>query len=123
MARHAKSVENVATAMSIKFNNFGNAMKAAGEDVTICSFGEAYFDIPLYPIVHQGGDAFSVETHRYPFAGAANARVRLGVVSAAGGEPRSTPPPPSAKPPGAGPAAPPNGSASYGAGPMGAAGA
>jgi len=49
MARHAKSVEDVATAMSIKFNNFGNAMKAAGEDVTICSFGEAYFDIPLYP--------------------------------------------------------------------------
>jgi aspartate aminotransferase/aminotransferase len=49
MARHAKYVEDVATAMSIKFNNFGNAMKAAGEDVTICSFGEAYFDIPLYP--------------------------------------------------------------------------
>lgn len=49
MARHAKSVENVATAMSIKFNGFGNAMKAAGEDVTICSFGEAFFDIPLQP--------------------------------------------------------------------------
>ncbi|HEX2206258.1 MAG TPA: pyridoxal phosphate-dependent aminotransferase [Longimicrobium sp.] len=49
MARHAKYVEDVATAMSIKFNNYGNAMKAAGEDVTICSFGEAYFDIPLYP--------------------------------------------------------------------------
>jgi aminotransferase len=49
MARHAKYVEDVATAMSIKFNSYGNAMKAAGEDVTICSFGEAYFDIPLYP--------------------------------------------------------------------------
>jgi aminotransferase len=49
MARHAKYVEDVATAMSIKFNNFGNALKAAGEDVTICSFGEAYFDIPLQP--------------------------------------------------------------------------
>ena len=49
MARHAKSVEHVATAMSIKFNTLGNARKAAGEDVTICSFGEAYFDIPLYP--------------------------------------------------------------------------
>jgi aminotransferase len=49
MARHTKSVEDVATAMSIRFNNYGNAMKAAGEDVTICSFGEAYFDIPLYP--------------------------------------------------------------------------
>lgn len=49
MARHARYVEDVATAMSIKFNNYGNAMKAAGEDVTICSFGEAYFDIPLQP--------------------------------------------------------------------------
>ena len=49
MARHAKYVEDVATAMSIKFNGYGNAMKAAGEDVTICSFGEAYFDIPLFP--------------------------------------------------------------------------
>ncbi|HEX8391565.1 MAG TPA: pyridoxal phosphate-dependent aminotransferase [Longimicrobium sp.] len=49
MARHAKYVEDVATAMSIRFNSYGNAMKAAGEDVTICSFGEAYFDIPLYP--------------------------------------------------------------------------
>lgn len=49
MARHANYVEDVATAMSIRFNNYGNAMKAAGEDVTICSFGEAYFDIPLQP--------------------------------------------------------------------------
>lgn len=49
MAQHAKYVEDVATAMSIRFNGYGNAMKAAGEDVTICSFGEAYFDIPLYP--------------------------------------------------------------------------
>lgn len=49
MARHAKYVEDVATAMSIRFNNYGNALKAAGEDVTICSFGEAYFDIPLFP--------------------------------------------------------------------------
>ena len=37
--------------------------------------------IPLYSIVHQGGEAYSVETHRYPFAGAANARVRLGVIA------------------------------------------
>jgi aspartate aminotransferase/aminotransferase len=49
MARHAKYVEDVATAMSIKFNIYGNARKAAGEDVTFCSFGEAYFDIPLHP--------------------------------------------------------------------------
>ena len=39
--------------------------------------------IPLYSIVHQGGD-YSVETHRYPFPGAANAKVRLGVVAARG---------------------------------------
>lgn len=42
--------------------------------------------IPLYSIVHQGGDAISVETHRYPFPGAANARVKLGIVAAGGGE-------------------------------------
>ena len=44
--------------------------------------------IPLYTIPHAGDEEFSVETHRYPFAGAENARVRLGVVSAAGGETR-----------------------------------
>jgi len=45
-------------------------------------------EIPAYPIVDQGGAKVAVETHRYPFAGAANARVRLGVVPAAGGETR-----------------------------------
>ena len=35
-----------------------------------------------------GGRDYSVETHRYPFPGAANAKVRLGVVPAAGGETR-----------------------------------
>lgn len=44
--------------------------------------------IPLYSIVHQGGDRISLETHRYPFAGAANAKVRLGVIDSAGGETR-----------------------------------
>lgn len=43
--------------------------------------------IPDYPIVHQGQDALDTEHHRYPFAGAPNARVRLGVVAAEGGEP------------------------------------
>ena len=46
--------------------------------------------IPIYRIVHQGKDATgdrAQEDHRYPFAGAPNARVRLGVVPAAGGEP------------------------------------
>lgn len=41
--------------------------------------------IPLYSIVHQG-EAISVETHRYPFPGAANAKVKLGVVRADGDE-------------------------------------
>lgn len=43
--------------------------------------------IPDYPIVHQGQDALDTEHHRYPFAGAPNARVRLGVVAADGGGP------------------------------------
>ena len=37
--------------------------------------------IPLYPIVHQGEERLTVEEHRYPFAGARNATVRLGVVA------------------------------------------
>jgi dipeptidyl-peptidase-4 len=45
--------------------------------------------IPLYRIMHQGkanvGEA-AQEDHRYPFAGQANAKVRLGVVSVAKGE-------------------------------------
>ncbi len=41
--------------------------------------------VPLYSIAHQGED-HSVETHRYPFAGSANARVRLGVVRVSGGD-------------------------------------
>lgn len=41
--------------------------------------------VPPYPIVHQGGAAVDVETHRYPFAGAENPRVSLFVIDAAGG--------------------------------------
>jgi len=44
--------------------------------------------IPPFRIVHQGKDAVgdgAQEDHRYPFAGAPNAYVRLGVVPAAGG--------------------------------------
>ena len=43
--------------------------------------------IPVYRIVHQGKDAVgegAEEDHRYPFAGAPNARVRLGVVPSDG---------------------------------------
>lgn len=47
--------------------------------------------IPVYRIVHQGKDVVGEEAqedHHYPFAGQANARVRLGVVAATGGDPR-----------------------------------
>ncbi|RUL89804.1 S9 family peptidase [Tautonia sociabilis] len=44
--------------------------------------------IPEFVIVHQGDDTPSTESHRYPFAGAENARVRLGVVASTGGEPQ-----------------------------------
>ncbi len=42
--------------------------------------------IPLFSIVHDGAAKPSVETHRYPFPGQANAKVRLGVIPASGGE-------------------------------------
>jgi dipeptidyl-peptidase-4 len=45
--------------------------------------------IPVYRIIHQGSDAVgegAQEDHRYPFAGKANAKIRLGVVPATGGE-------------------------------------
>ncbi len=43
--------------------------------------------VPRYRIAHQGLDEVTEEAHRYPFAGQANAEVRLGVVPALGGEP------------------------------------
>jgi dipeptidyl-peptidase-4 len=43
--------------------------------------------IPIYPIVHQGNPQVEVEEHRYPFAGAANARVKLALIAATGGKP------------------------------------
>jgi dipeptidyl-peptidase-4 len=42
--------------------------------------------IPIYPILHQGKDEIDIEEHAYPFAGAENARAKLGVVSVEGGE-------------------------------------
>lgn len=45
--------------------------------------------IPVYRILHQGKDEVgeaAQEDHRYPFAGQANARVRLGVIPVSGGE-------------------------------------
>ncbi|HZN63217.1 MAG TPA: S9 family peptidase [Planctomycetota bacterium] len=41
--------------------------------------------IPVFTLPHFGSGALEFEHHRYPFAGAENARVRLGVVSAEGG--------------------------------------
>ena len=40
--------------------------------------------IPRYPITHQGTEQVAVEEHRYPFAGARNAIVQLGVVAVDG---------------------------------------
>ncbi|XP_074592762.1 uncharacterized protein LOC141848613 [Curcuma longa] len=46
-------------------------------------------EIPLFRIMHQGKSSVGVdaqEDHAYPFAGAANVKVRIGVVPASGGE-------------------------------------
>lgn len=56
-----------------------------GSQVAFCEVDETH--IPVYRIVHQGSDAVgdgAQEDHRYPFAGQANARVRVGVVPADG---------------------------------------
>ena len=53
--------------------------------VAFCEVDETH--IPTYRIVHQGSDAVgdgAQEDHAYPFAGAANAVVRIGVVTADG---------------------------------------
>jgi len=53
--------------------------------VAFCEVDETH--IPVYRIVHQGSDRVGVgaeEDHRYPFAGEANARVRVGVVPSDG---------------------------------------
>lgn len=53
--------------------------------VAFCEVDETH--IPVYRIVHQGSAAVGAgaeEDHRYPFAGAENARVRVGVVPADG---------------------------------------
>ena len=42
-------------------------------------------NVPVFPIVHQASPTLEIEEHRYPFAGAENARVKLGVVSVDGG--------------------------------------
>src|SRR5438105_3060530 len=37
-------------------------------------------NIPIYPIVHQAKASVEIEEHRYPFAGAENARVKFGLI-------------------------------------------
>ena len=44
--------------------------------------------IPLYSIVHQGGETVDAETHRYPFAGEENPSVELHIADLASGEAR-----------------------------------
>jgi dipeptidyl-peptidase-4 len=68
--------------------NHGLWWSPDGERVAFTEVDES--DIPLFRIAHLGKDSVgedAVEAHHYPFAGAANARVRLGVVAVAGGEP------------------------------------
>ena len=55
-------------------------------DSTMIAFEQAdERHIPSFVIPHWGTDRPEIEEHRYPFAGEANARVRLGVVPASGG--------------------------------------
>jgi dipeptidyl-peptidase-4 len=56
---------------------------ARGDMVAFEQVDESH--IPVFPIVHQGKAALEIEEHRYPFAGAENARVKLGVVWVYGG--------------------------------------
>jgi aspartate/methionine/tyrosine aminotransferase len=44
----APHLGGIAQAISIKFNNTVYEMKSRGEDVTVLSLGEAFFDIPLF---------------------------------------------------------------------------
>jgi len=50
MPAFSKVVRNSEQAMSIKYNNVVYDMKRKGIDVTVLSLGEAFFDIPLYPM-------------------------------------------------------------------------
>lgn len=48
MPRPAGYVQDIIEAMSIRYNNRVYEKKAGGDDVVTLSFGEAYFDIPLF---------------------------------------------------------------------------
>lgn len=49
MPRAARHVQDIHEAMSIRFNNRVYERKSRGEDVIALSYGEAFFDIPLFP--------------------------------------------------------------------------
>jgi dipeptidyl-peptidase-4 len=57
---------------------------AAGDKIAYEEVDES--EIPVWRIPHLGDETPSWEDHRYPFAGAANAKVKLGVVARDGGE-------------------------------------
>jgi len=62
---------------------YGFWLSPDGAHVAFCEVDDSH--VPAYRIVHQGDpDPASHEEHRYPFAGADNARVRVGVVPADG---------------------------------------
>src|ERR1700736_3611440 len=58
----------------------------SGERVAFEHLDESH--IPVYPIVHQATANVEIEEHRYPFAGADNARVKLGLTSVDDGKER-----------------------------------
>lgn len=65
--------------------NSGYFWSQDGQHIAILEADERH--IERYPIVHQGKDRVVVEHHHYPFAGAENPKVRLGVIESTGGEP------------------------------------
>ena len=50
MPKSADHIRNVVQAMSIKYNNLVYEMKRQGVDIIVLSLGEAFFDIPIYPL-------------------------------------------------------------------------
>ncbi len=69
--------------------NHGYWWSRSGDRIAYTEVDETH--IPGYQIVHQGKETTgpeAIEEHRYPFAGATNAIVRLGVVASRGGSTR-----------------------------------
>ncbi len=69
--------------------HYGHAWSWDGAMLAYTEVDERH--VPQYRIVHQASDSVgedSYEDHRYPFSGAANAKLELGIVQAAGGPTR-----------------------------------